>query len=210
MIRRPPEFNDFGFNNMELIRALIREELESIGVSGRTIDASHISGVASDLLRHAMGAHITATLGMIPYAGADGIWALLAGNTSAARKFLRQLGTGVVSAPPAWDTLLAADIPDLSATYVLLSLAKTMLSPAFDISSIGIKTITTAHGLASAPAIQDVSLTVIEDSNVDDWAYDLLKVESVDATNVVAKVNVSVASATGSQTAKLGVLILKV
>lgn len=121
MIRRPPEFNDFGFNNMELIRALIREELESIGVSGRTIDASHISGVASDLLKHAMGAHIAATLGMIPYAGSSGIWALLAGNTAATRKFLRQLGTGVVSAFPAWDTLIDADIPTTLANKILTS-----------------------------------------------------------------------------------------
>ena len=38
-------------------------------------------------------------------------WARLAGNTTATRKFLRQTGTGTVSAAPAWDTLLAGDLP---------------------------------------------------------------------------------------------------
>lgn len=210
MIRRPPEMNDLGFNIMEVIRAIVADELSRLGFRGNTLDASHVSGVASSLLTHAMTAHIAGTLGQLPYAGASGVWVLLAGNTTATRKFLRQLGTGTVSAAPAWDTLLAADIPDLSATYVLLSLAKTVLSAGFDISSPGIKTITTAHGLASTPALEDVYLQVVEESNVDDWAYNLLKVESVDATNVVAKINVSTASVTGSQTAKLGILVLKV
>jgi len=38
-------------------------------------------------------------------------WARLAGNATATRKFLRQTGSGTVSALPAWDTLLAGDIP---------------------------------------------------------------------------------------------------
>ena len=84
----------------------------------------------------------------------------------------------------------------------------TLLSATFAIDSTGVKTITTAHGLASAPSIQDVQLTVTEDSNVDDWAFNLLKVESVDATNVVAKINVSTASATGGATAKLAILVI--
>jgi hypothetical protein len=38
----------------------------------------------------------------------------LAGNTTTTRKFLRQTGTGTASAAPAWDTLVAGDIPALS------------------------------------------------------------------------------------------------
>jgi hypothetical protein len=38
-------------------------------------------------------------------------WARLAGNTTTTRKFLRQTGTGTVSALPAWDSLLPADLP---------------------------------------------------------------------------------------------------
>ena len=47
--------------------------------------------------------------------------ARLAGNTTTTRKFLRQTGTGSASAAPAWDTLQAADIPDISATYQAVS-----------------------------------------------------------------------------------------
>ena len=86
--------------------------------------------------------------------------------------------------------------------------ATTLLSATFAIDSTGVKTVTTAHGLSSTPAIQDIQLTVTEDSNVDDWAFNLLKVESVDGTNVVAKINVSTASATGGATAKLAIMIL--
>lgn len=35
----------------------------------------------------------------------------LAGNTTATRKFMRQTGTGAVSAAPAWDTLVDGDVP---------------------------------------------------------------------------------------------------
>ena len=38
-------------------------------------------------------------------------WARVAGNTAATRKSLRQTGTGTMSAAPAWDTLLAGDLP---------------------------------------------------------------------------------------------------
>ena len=38
-------------------------------------------------------------------------WARLAGNATATWKFLRQTGTSTVSALPAWDTLLAGDLP---------------------------------------------------------------------------------------------------
>ena len=57
------------------------------------------------------------TLGDILYENATPAPARLAGNTTATRKFLRQTGTGSVSAAPAWDTLQASDIPSLSASY---------------------------------------------------------------------------------------------
>lgn len=43
----------------------------------------------------------------------------LAGNITVTRKFLRQTGTGLVSAAPAWDILVIGDIPDLSSIYAL-------------------------------------------------------------------------------------------
>lgn len=85
----------------------------------------------------------------------------------------------------------------------------TVLSPAFAIDGVATVTVTIPHGLAITPAIQDCSLTVLENTNVDDWGYNLVKVDSVGAVNVVAKVNVSVASATGGATAKLSLRVGK-
>lgn len=50
-------------------------------------------------------------LGDLIAANGTPAWARLAGNTTATRKFLRQTGTGTVSAVPGWDTLLAGDLP---------------------------------------------------------------------------------------------------
>ena len=82
-----------------------------------------------------------------------------------------------------------------------------VLSPSFAIDSTGVKIVTIPHGLAITPAKEDCTLTVVEDTNVDDWGFDLLKVDSVDATNVTAKIHVSKASATGSATAKLNLRV---
>ena len=104
----------------------------------------------------------------------------------------------IVNGLPVWTTE-----PIVSVTAIT-----TLLSAAFAIDSTGVKTVTTAHGLSVTPAIQDVQVSVTEDTNVDDWAFNLLKVESVDATNVVCKINVSTASATGGATAKLAILVI--
>lgn len=50
-------------------------------------------------------------LGDTIYASANDTPAKLAGNITTTKKFLRQTGTGAVSAAPAWDTIVAADIP---------------------------------------------------------------------------------------------------
>jgi hypothetical protein len=60
----------------------------------------------------------SATLGDIWYSSAANTMSALAGNTVNARRFLRQTGTGTVSAAPVWDTLLAADVPGSALTGV--------------------------------------------------------------------------------------------
>jgi hypothetical protein len=60
----------------------------------------------------------------------------LAGNTTPTRKFLRQTGTGTVSALPAWDTLVAGDIPAIAEGQVTnlttdLASKAPLASPAF-------------------------------------------------------------------------------
>lgn len=60
----------------------------------------------------------TYTLGDTLYASAADTLSKLAGNTTATRKFLRQTGNGTISAAPAWDTILAADVPGSALTKV--------------------------------------------------------------------------------------------
>lgn len=55
------------------------------------------------------------TLGDMIYGGASGAGTRLAGNTTTSRRFLRQTGTGSASAAPAWDGLIASDIPNNTA-----------------------------------------------------------------------------------------------
>lgn len=59
--------------------------------------------------------------GDILYASGANRLARLPGNTAATRKFLRMAGTGSAAAAPAWDTLTADDIPDLSGSYLPLA-----------------------------------------------------------------------------------------
>jgi hypothetical protein len=82
-----------------------------------------------------------------------------------------------------------------------------LLSADFAIDSAAVVTVTTAHGLSVTPSKEDCTVVVIESSNVDDWACGYAKIESVDATNVVCKVNVTVASGTAGAKAKLGIKI---
>lgn len=68
------------------------------------------------------------TLGDIIYENATPAAARLAGNTSTAKQFLTQTGTGSASAAPAWGALQVGDIPDLSSLYDPLGTAANYLT----------------------------------------------------------------------------------
>lgn len=79
------------------------------------------------------------------------------------------------------------------------------LSGNFAIDSTGLKTVTIDYVFPERIAV-DVThcqISVVENTAVDDWAYNLLKVSSISQTQVVGKINVSTASATGSATATM-------
>jgi hypothetical protein len=59
---------------------------------------------------------VGAVLGDLFYGSAANAVTRLAGNTTSTKKFLRQTGTGAVSAAPAWDTLVAGDLPNTAVT----------------------------------------------------------------------------------------------
>jgi len=77
------------------------------------------------------------------------------------------------------------------------------LSGSFAIDSTGNKTVTVANVFGFIPEISHCVISIVEATDVDDWAYNLLKVESVSATNIVGRINVSTASATGAATATM-------
>lgn len=77
------------------------------------------------------------TLGDTVYASAGSTWARLAGNTTATKKFLRQTGNGATSAAPAWDTLVAGDIPSLDASKITTgTLSASSMIPNLDAAKI--------------------------------------------------------------------------
>lgn len=73
----------------------------------------------------------TYTIGDILYSGAANSLSKLAGNTTTTRKFLRSVATTAGTATaPAWDTLTAADIPDISGTYATNDVVNGLLAAA--------------------------------------------------------------------------------
>lgn len=84
-----------------------------------------------------------------------------------------------------------------------------VLSGTFAIDSVGVKTVTIAHGLDVTPAKQDIAISVVEETDVDDWRFDLLKVDTIGAVNVTVKVNVCQASATAGATARIALRVGK-
>lgn len=109
-----------------------------------------------------------ATLGDTIYGSATSVWSRLTGNTTATRKFMRQTGTGSVSAAPAWDTLLAADVPASALTKtddtnVTLTLGGTPASSLLAATSLTLGwTGTLASGRLNANVVQGIT----NDTNV--------------------------------------------
>lgn len=70
-------------------------------------DTATTAGKSTNLV----GGNGTTLLGAMPYQSGTDTTTLLAPNTTATKKFLRQTGTGSNGAAPAWDTLVDGDIP---------------------------------------------------------------------------------------------------
>lgn len=81
------------------------------------LDASKIN---SGILAQGQGGtgFASYTLGDLLYSSAANTLAKLSGNTTTAKQFLTQTGTGTVSAAPAWATIAAADLPNHSAALL--------------------------------------------------------------------------------------------
>lgn len=75
---------------------------------------------------------------------------------------------------------------------------RTKLLATVPVDSVGLKTITIAHGLLVTPALADCQITEQKGSNVSDYSLGFLRVASTDATNVVFEALVTQASSTPS------------
>ena len=86
------------------------------------------------------------------YASAANTYAEISPNTTATKKFLRMTGSGSTGAAPAWDTLVAGDIPDLSATKITSDTFDAARIPTLSITDKTSGTLTVARGGTGATA----------------------------------------------------------
>ena len=103
------------------------------------------------------------TLGDIVYAPSRSVLTPLAGNTTTTRKFLRQTGDGTNSAAPAWDTLIAGDIPDISATYQPLDGDLTAIAA---LSTTGLATRTASNTWTTRTVTAGTAISVTDGDGV--------------------------------------------
>lgn len=89
--------------------ALISGGIGVVSAWGKIGLTTHVSGTLAE--GNGGTNQSTYAIGDLLYSSATNTLAKLAGNTTSTKKFLTQTGTGSVSAAPAWNTILAADIP---------------------------------------------------------------------------------------------------
>lgn len=144
--------------------------LRSLGTDGIfTASQPTFTDISGTALATQGGTGLTTyALGDIIYGSGVNTLAALSGNTTTTRKFLRQTGTGAVSAIPAWDTIVAADIPGSALTKtddtnVTLTLGGSPTTALLNAASITVGwTGTLAAGRLNSNVVQSIT----NDTNV--------------------------------------------
>ncbi len=99
------------------------------------------------------------TLGDLVYGGASGAPTRLAGDTSNTKKFLRETSSAGVATAPAWDTIVAADIPATSASVLVGNASNVAAAVALtgdvSITNAGVTTVGTSANTASTVLKRD-------------------------------------------------------
>lgn len=96
-------------------------------------------------------------LGGIPYANATPAWQELAGNTTTAKQWLSQTGTGTISAVPAWSALADSDVPN-TITIDLATAATALAADPTDCAANQFSTAIAANGNLTCAAIVDADV----------------------------------------------------
>jgi hypothetical protein len=82
--------------------------------TARAIGGVNFDGTAAIVPTNISGGNSTTLLGSIPYQSNTDTTTQLAPNTTTTKKFLRETGDGTNGTAPAWDTLVAGDVPTLN------------------------------------------------------------------------------------------------
>ena len=99
-----------GTTSITFNRASASQSLTGVNIDGSAGSASKATNL--------VGGNSTTLLGSIGYQSGTDTTTLLGPNTTATKKFLRQTGDGTNGAAPAWDTLVAGDIPSLTSAQL--------------------------------------------------------------------------------------------
>lgn len=118
--------------------------------------AGSITGTAAKAT-DLVGGNNTTLLGSIPYQSNTDDTTLLAPNTTTTKKFLRETGDGTNGTAPAWDTIIAGDVPTLNQSTT--GSAGSLKSPA----TTGLATLTgMGAGQTRAKTVSDADDTLME------------------------------------------------
>ncbi len=80
-------------------------------------------------------------------------------------------------------------------------------SDTFLIDSTGVITVTFSTVLGFIPHTSHTQISISRETNVTDWGYKSLWVDSASATSIVGKINIDDASATGSAKARMNIWV---
>lgn len=136
------------------------------------------------------------TLGDIIYENAS-VAARLAGNTTTAKQYLSQTGTGAVSAAPAWATIAAADLSDgNSGTGAIAHVS----SPTFVTPTLGAAIATTINKVTITAPATAASLTLATGSTLATSGSFSITLTSTAGTNVTLPTTGTLATLAGTET----------
>jgi hypothetical protein len=107
-----------GTTAIGLDRTSASQTLTGVSIDGNagtaTTAGSATSAGTATKASNLVGGNSSTLLGSIPYQSNTDTTTLLSPNTTITKKFLRMTGDGTNGAAPAWDTLVAGDVPTLN------------------------------------------------------------------------------------------------
>lgn len=196
--------NSYPLQDCTVSNNILEAQASSYGITSNIENTSHttyVSGISviGNIIRKAAGASSTTGI------------SLSGANNICRNNDVTGLDTTITSINNSWSPNFSASD---NAGTTSSGGACNVLSSAFAVDATGSHTLIIPHGLARTPTASECQLSIVaypngSDALAKDWVCTLLEVDSrnVDATNVVAVVNVGTASVTAGTTAKVALHI---